>query len=88
MRIAIKDNKRCNIPAVRKRLKTVRGELTRRKPFDSILSNKTVEPSETCEEYSIQGRIRPLYRVKLEGRENWRRHLGTSNFTEAVFSKM
>ncbi|MPC31922.1 hypothetical protein E2C01_025222 [Portunus trituberculatus] len=34
----------------------------RRKAFDSTLSNKT------CKEYSIQGRIRSLYRVPPTGR--------------------
>ncbi|MPC69148.1 hypothetical protein E2C01_063363 [Portunus trituberculatus] len=39
MKIAVEDDKRCNIPSVRKRLKM---ELMRRKSFDSTLSNKIV----------------------------------------------
>ncbi|MPC46897.1 hypothetical protein E2C01_040629 [Portunus trituberculatus] len=39
MKIVIKDGKRCNIPSVRKRLKTVRGgELMSCRAFDSTLS--------------------------------------------------
>ena len=42
MKVAIEDSRRCNIPEVRKRLKTVKGEeLLRLKDFDSILSNNT-----------------------------------------------
>ena len=66
MKIEVKESKRANIAAMRKKLRqSVRGEeLLRRKALDSTLVNRAirVEPLQTCEVYSIHGRIRPLYR--------------------------
>lgn len=43
MKIPADNNKRCNIVAIRKRLRTVRGkELTKQKDFNSILSKTAV----------------------------------------------
>ncbi|MPC81526.1 hypothetical protein E2C01_076147 [Portunus trituberculatus] len=45
---------------------------------------KTFSP----EEYSIQRRIRPLYRVSSwRGEKNWRRRSRTFNFIEAVLAR-
>ncbi|MPC72185.1 hypothetical protein E2C01_066482 [Portunus trituberculatus] len=51
----------------------------RRKDFDSTLSIKTVE------EYSMHGRIMPLYIVNCwRGEKSCRRRRRTPNFIEAV----
>ena len=58
----------------------------RRKAFDSTLFKRAVcvDPPHTCELYSIQGRIRPLYKVNsCVGLKKERRRLSTPNFWEA-----
>ena len=61
----------------------------RRKAFDSTLFRRAVcvEPPHTCELYSIQGRIRPLYKVSsCAGVKKERRRLSTPNLLEADFA--
>ncbi len=62
----------------------------RPKAFDSTLSRRDVEgePPYTCELYSLQGRIRPLYRASNCVWERKPRSLySTPRFMEAVIAR-
>ena len=77
MQIAVKDASEATLRRwERSWRQSVRGgELIRRKAFDPILFNRAVwvEPPQTCEAYSIHGRIRPRYSVSsCGGEKNWR----------------
>ena len=92
MKIALKESKRGNIEAMRKRLKTVsqRRGVDKTKSFYSTLFNRAVwvEPPQTCKAYSIYGQMSPQYIVSSWGGEwNWRRRLRTPNFIEAVLAR-
>ena len=73
MKIAVKESKRGKLRRwERGSTQSVRGEeLIRRKALDSTLFKRAVwvEPPQTCEAYSIHGRMRPLYRVSSWGGE-------------------